>query len=260
MATDATNQGGTNNEAQNQNNQNNENKKVTFTDEQQAALNDIIEKRLARERSKAQQELEAERTAKADLEKQLEAERNKATNKGNNGAGNGEETPEQKQFRELLEGEKAKATKFEQAAAKAREEAANARASEMKTRKEVAISRASSGCNFHSLDAVLKLTTDMIEWSDEEKTFVVRENGIIKQNNELKPMSLDEFYKDYAAKNAFLVNGDVIGGAGSSENRGGNNGGSLGVVNTKADLKTVKDKMEYIKRNGLDKYEALPLK
>jgi hypothetical protein len=233
-------------------------KKTTFTEDQQSVINDMFDKRFGKIQSKHEQEL-ARVKAEAE-EKVAAAEAAAAAAAGKKGgAATGEDDPQVKQFKDLLENEKKETKKASDLAARHQAEATKAREEAMAIRKENAITQAASGCNFHDLKAVLKLTADMVEWSDEDKAFVIRENGVIKQNNELKNASLEEFYRGYAATNDYLVNGSVVGGAGSQENRGGGVS-TLGVIKSKADLKDAKQKSEYITKNGLEKFEALPLK
>jgi hypothetical protein len=225
---------------------------VTFSTEQQDFINKTFDTRFAT--IKAKHEAEVKRLAdelaakgavktEAELEaERLEAEKNKGKDKD--------------QYKALIDAEKAKAEKFRLQAEQAEKKAKDSEGDVLKVRKEVAIAKAAQKQNFFELDVVMKMTQDNIVWDDDSKGFVIMENGVVKENSSLKPMTLDEYFGSFAAQRPYLVNGNVKGGAGSTESTTA----SLGLVKTKADLKTAKDKSEFISKFGLSKYEVLPLK
>jgi hypothetical protein len=225
---------------------------VTFSTEQQDFINKTFDTRFAT--IKAKHEAEVKRLAdelaakgavktEAELEaERLEAEKNKGKDKD--------------QYKALIDAEKAKAEKFRLQAEQAEKKAKDSEGDVLKVRKEVAIAKAAQKQNFFELDVVMKMTQDNIVWDDDSKGFVIMENGVVKENSSLKPMTLDEYFGSFAAQRPYLVNGNVKGGAGSTESATA----SLGLVKTKADLKTAKDKSDFITKFGLAKYETLPLK
>jgi hypothetical protein len=253
---DGTDTSKNNSGSDNGNNETKEPRKFSFDADEQDFIQGLIDKAVGKVHKKYEAQLN-DLNSKLDTTKSSDGnDDNKGGDSGNKGKGK-EDAVDQKQFRELLEAEKAK-TKNAELMAKAKEkEAADAAAEAMRIRKEVAISRAASRQNFYELDVVMKMTQDSIEWDDETKKFVVKENGVVKQNSSLEPMSLEEYFASFAAQRPYLVNGDVKGGAGSSES---NKSNSAGLVKTKADLKTAKDKSDFISKFGLAKYETLPLK
>jgi hypothetical protein len=233
----------------------NEPRKFSFDADEQDFIQGLIDKAVGKVHKKYETQINELNTKLETGSKKGDGHSDDQADGANKAKGK-EDAVDQKQFRELLEAEKAK-TKNAELLAKAKEkEAADAAAEAMRIRKEVAISRAASKQNFYELDVVMKMTQDSIEWDDETKKFVVKENGIIKQNSSLEPMSLEEYFSSFAAQRPYLVNGDVKGGAGSSESKSN----SAGLVKTKADLKTAKEKSDFITKFGLGKYEALPLK
>jgi hypothetical protein len=118
-----------------------------------------------------------------------------------------------------------------------------------------------NGAEFHELKTVKKLVEDDISFDSDANQWVIKENGVTKMNSSLLPMSLTEYFAAFAASRPYLVKGNVKSGAGSTES--GNSGRvNLGtsVVRTKADIKTIKDKVAYISSFGYDAWAKLPSK
>jgi hypothetical protein len=228
----------------------NDKKPVELTPEQQEHVNKVFNARFAKIESKHEEEMKALKTQLDSLTKKDDPPPGKKDE---------EDSAEKKQFKGLLDQEKTRTKNAELLAAQNAREAKEAREESMRTRKEVAISRAAQKQNFYENDVVTKMIWDSIEWDEDSKNFIVKENGVVKQNSSLQNMTLEEFLTDFAAKRPYLVNGDVKGGIGSAENRNSNSSGA-GLIKSKADLKTAKDKSEFIGKFGLAKYEALPLK
>jgi hypothetical protein len=225
-------------------------KPVELSPEQQEHVNRVFDSRFAKITSKYEEKLTA---MQGELDKLTAGKKDDPPPK------DGEDTPEKKQFKGLLDQEKTK-TKNAELLAQAREkEAKEAREESMRTRKEVAISRAAQKQNFYENDVVTKMIWDTVEWDEDSKNFIVKENGAVKQNSSLQNMTLEEYLTDFAAKRPYLVNGDVKGGVGSAENKNASLN-NAGLIKSKADLKTAKDKSDFIGKFGLAKYEALPLK
>jgi hypothetical protein len=84
-------------------------------------------------------------------------------------------------------------------------------------KRDVAITSAASKIDFVDLNVVAKLTKDNITTDPETGRYViVGDNGQPRLNGQYEPMSLDEFYADYAAKNKYLVRSNVGTGTGQS--------------------------------------------
>jgi hypothetical protein len=227
--------------------------KVEFTQEQQDHIQKVIDARFKKVSEGHSKELQTLQEQKAALEAELEAAKN---SKG--GKKDAEQQDEkQRQFADLLNQEKANTLAAKKKAEELEKENKRTQDEIMRIRKENAINR-SAGNRFVDMEAVMAMTQSSVEWDDDSRTFVVRENGVIKQNSALQNMSLDEFYEDFAKKRPYLVQADQRGGAGSSESRGG--GSQVGVVRSRADLKTIKEKSDYITKFGGDAFEALPAK
>jgi hypothetical protein len=225
--------------------------KIEFSEKQQEFIQKMLDDRFAKIKNKHDSEVKKLTTELEDLrtkEKEKDAlhpDDKKDDKKDDDGA--------RKQFQSLLDAEKNKTKLVELERDRVRKEAEEAKSESMRIKKEVAISRAASKQNFYDLEAVTKLSWDGIEWDEDTKTFVVKENGTIKQNSSLQNVTLDEHFATFASQRPYLVNGDVKSGADSKDS----SKLADGMVKTKADLKTAKEKSEYINKYGLDKFEAL---
>jgi hypothetical protein len=226
--------------------------KIEFSEAQQGAINKIFDGRFSKITAKHNEALQTVQSENETLKAELEALK---TAKG--GKKTEDQDEKQRQFVDLLNAEKLNTKAAKELAAKYEKQAKEVADENMRIQKENAINRA-AGNRFVSMEAVMAMTKNGIEWDDESRTFVARENGVIKQNSALQNMSLDEFFEDFGKRNPYLVLPDQRGGAGSSESRG--SGSQLGVVRTRADLKTVKEKSDYITKFGGEAFEALPAK
>lgn len=229
-----------------------------FNETQKVRVNEIVTERLSEQQAKHAEEL-------ARIQKEFEAKLEEAI-KGKKKAGTeGEEDPVKKQYEQLLADEKNKAKSAEELAHKRAKENEDLNQRLRAKDKEDAIRKACDGLNFLEMDDVLALTQSKIEYDEQSKQFVVRENGIIKQDDTLKPMKLKDYYKQWADSRPHMVSAEAVGGAGSSESRGGGHGNGT-VIRSKADLQKlpkdeqIKAKVEFIKKHGFAKWEALPLK
>jgi hypothetical protein len=232
----------------------------TFDDNQQKFINELFDKRFGKITSKHEEEKTALTNKVKELEDALKAAKKEGT--GKEGSNNLTEA-EKKQYEDLLKAEKEAAKQALKQVLEKDETVKKIQSELQQTRKTQAIRDAASsmgnGLEFHDLKLVTKLTEDAIVFDEESNQWVVKENGVIKKNNSLLPMTLTEYFESFAAERPFLVKGTVKTGAGSGEGRG-NGGSGVGVVKTKADLKTVKEKSDYITKFGYDQWEALPSK
>lgn len=200
------------------NNTSTEGDKITYTEAQQAHMQTIVDAAVGRSARTLRAELEAERTDKTRIAAELAAAKELAKTAPKQGT-----TEEQDQAR-TAEIERVKALhKSDLDAANARLAESNRVATEaknetLKVRTEVAITQAASKVPFVDVGAVIKLTKEQITIDPETGRFVVlNDAGQPRLNASFEPMSLEEFYNDYAAKNKYLVRGNIIAGTGSSE-------------------------------------------
>lgn len=225
--------------------------KVEFTAEQQEAVNKLINDRFAKITSK--HELEVKR-----LKDEAEAARQLQTAPVTPPVVPPVADATVDQYKQIIEAEKLKVKNAEELRKRAEDDSANSKAEVLKVKKTQAMINAAAKQNFYELNTALKLTEDSIEYDEDSKNFVIKENGVVKQNNSLQPMTLEEYYTGFAAERPYLVNGDIKGGSGSAET--GKLTGNNGLIRSKADLKTAKEKSDFISKFGYDKYEVLPLR
>lgn len=233
--------------------------KVEFTEVQQTAIGKIFDTRFGKINAKH----ETEKKAMADQNAALQAELDALKASKGKGAGSGDDDARQNQIKEILANEKSQTAAAKAALEASKTEAAGLHKEILRTRKEIAIQNATAG-RFLDMEAVQSMTENKIEWDEDTKAFIVRENGIVRQNSSLQNMTLAEYFEEFGKKRPFLVRSDVVGGAGSSENAGSSSS-ALGIVRTKADLqgatpRDFKKKSDYITKFGLAAFEALPIK
>jgi hypothetical protein len=190
--------------------------KVTYTEAQQAHLQTLIDAAVGRSSRQLRADLEIERTEKARVAAELATE--KATKVTKTGTAD-EQTQAAKDEIERVKAGHQTALDAANAQIAARDrEVIKAKSEAASIRTEVAIQSAASKVPFVDLGVVLKLTKDQVQLDPETGRFtVVNEAGQPKLNSSFEPMSLEEFYNDFAAKNKYLVRGNVLPGTGSTE-------------------------------------------
>jgi len=200
--------------------------KVEFNEKQQEKVNEIVEKRLAQERRQAASKFEELKTrfdtTMAELEEAKKvASKAKPGSKGKEDADSDVDALKAQldELRGLVTAKGKEAEQYKKTVLDKEEEVKKFQLSERQLRKEVAINAAAGKINFFDLEAVRVLTDKFVQWSDEHGKFIVirPEDKQPRLNASLEPMTLEEFYSEYASKNPFLVRGDVKPGAGSSQ-------------------------------------------
>lgn len=234
--------------------------KVEFSKEQQDLINSLFDTRFGKITSKHNDEKKALQDKIDELTKLLDA---KGTDDKDNKDGKGKDKENlEKQFKALLDAEKQNSQRALDIARQKEEEVKATNAKLKDFEKSQAMREAAGSLEtveFVDWKLVKKYTEENIVWDDDANTWVVKENGQIRQNNSLQPMTLAEFYKEFASQHPYLVKGVTKGGAGSGEGAGRERAG-IGKVTSKADLKTVKDKVAFIRDFGQEAYEKLPLR
>lgn len=224
---------------------------VTFSDAQQQKLQEIIDSRMGKVKGQHEKELKDRDDKLAALEAEL-AE----LKAGKSGNGEEDDKTRKEEIKQLIKAEKDKAAKADQLRQQAEGKTKSTEQELLNLRKETAMQRAMSKFNFVDQEAVMALTAKNVAWSDDAKAFVILgADGQPRQNSALDNLTLDEYMAETAAKRPYLVNGDMVPGAGSTE---GTKSNITGVVKSKADLKDRKARMEYIDKFGLEAYEKLP--
>lgn len=199
----------------------NKDTKVEFSTEQQAKVQELIDAAVGRVATKVRNEESAKLTT---LQSELDAA--KAASKA-------AKTPTQKQdaaedvaaLRSQIEEMKIasksisdEATRWKGEAQKKADEAKSARDEAQRVHMEVAMQNAASKIPFVDTEVVIALTKGQVHRDAEGKFIVLREDGQPRLNASMEPMSLEEFYNDFAGKRPYLVRGDVKSGTSASEN------------------------------------------
>lgn len=225
---------------------------VVFTEAQKLRVAELVSERVGQTQAANRKEWETkEATLKAEYEKQLEEVR-KASGTQNDAA-------KEEEYRRVIEDNKTKAKNAEELATRTEKEKKALEKEMFQMQKSSAMRNAMAKTPFLNTEDVLKLTSANVEWDKDTKSWIVRDdNGAIMQDDTLKPLSLEKFYAQYAEKRPYFVRSDAKGGANSSSSSGGET--NFSTIKSKADLKTAAEKSAYIKKHGLSKFEALPLK
>ncbi len=236
-----------------------ENTPPTFTDEQRNQVNQLIEGKITSLQTKHQAEIDrikaeaaAERQAAIDAAvKEKEKSSGKLTD------------AEREEMQSVLNREKTATEAQKKAREAAEEKYKNLETENYNIRKDQALTSAISNqdaFNFVDVNIVKVLTDKYVSWDDDAKTYVVKDdNGAVRQNSSLQPMTLKEFFTEFGMNHPYLVASRVKNGSGSGESAR-TNGGTLKPVSAKTDLKTTKEKSDYINKFGGEAYEKLPWK
>jgi predicted RNase H-like nuclease (RuvC/YqgF family) len=201
-----------------------ENKPVTFSEEQQARVNELIKEKMG----------EAAKTVRSELNQtKAELDALKARLTEAEAASKGAKTKDEKHsadadvdaIRNQLSESKSLLKNLQDEVERTRKqlhdkdkEVTSARQEALNVRKQVALQGSATKANFVDLDAVIALTDRYIKFDEERNRFVVlNEEGGERFNSAMELMSLDEYYREFATKKPYLVRGDVKGGSGSSE-------------------------------------------
>jgi ethanolamine utilization protein EutQ (cupin superfamily) len=225
--------------------------KPSYTPEQQKHIDEMITARLTREKTASTKEMETLTAKVTELTSQLEAA-TKPETKGK------EKDAETEQVKQLIAQEKANTKQAQDLVKRLQDDLTKTKDENSKILKSQAIrDAATKAAKFHNLAEVMLLTEGRIEFDTDLSRYVVRENGVVVKNSSMDPMELTEYYTQFAQQRPYMVNGDVVSGAGSHENGGG---GNLGTVKSKADFKSAKERSDYITKFGLEAFENLPLR
>ena len=215
MATEPNNSGNGNTDPNGggNNGNNNEPVKVTFSDEQQGKIQQLIDAAVARTSANVRKEYDAK---VAELTTQIESLKSAPPKPKDKPDPTDAQLAE---FKQVVEQSKQEAERWRTAAQEKERLAEQARQEAQEIRKDVAITSAASKIPFFNLDVVRTLTKDQIQWDAERNTFVVKgPNGQIRYDATLEnPLSLESFYTEFAANNKYLVRSELPSGSGSTE-------------------------------------------
>lgn len=244
-----------------------EEKKIEFSAEQQEHINKLFTDRFGKISGKHDSEMKAMADKLEEMKKAIEDAGKKTTTTAAAAGSepNKDDDESKKQMKALLDAEKANTTNMKSLLDVERTEKLRVIEENKRILKAQAINDAAlglpGGIEFYELSTVKKLTEDNIAFDVDSNQWVVKENGTVKMNSSLLPMTLTEYFTAFAAERPYLVKGTNKSGTGSAESgRGNANAGGTGVVRSRADLKTVKAKVDFIDKFGFEKWEELPIK
>lgn len=115
--------------------------------------------------------------------------------------------------------------------------------------KLIALATESKAINPEMVTAAFKLQHG-IEIGENNNLIIKNENGTPIFNDKGEEMKIDDVFKTFSDKNKYLFEANGAGGSG-----GGGDGPPVGVK--LADLKTDKQKSDYIQKHGLENYQKL---
>lgn len=200
--------------------------RVEFSAEQQVKVNELIQQAQGKAAKDLRTELDATKTQLTTLQSDLVAAKEavlKAKTSADRGDANADVVALKAQIDEMKNTHKTVQDELvtwkKEASAKAAE-VVSANTVTLNLKKQYAITSAASKreLGFVDVGVVEKLTHDLVQWDTELGQFVgLNDAGHTKLNSAMEPMTLDEFYADFASKNKFLVRSDVQFGAGGTE-------------------------------------------
>lgn len=192
---------------------------VVFDDAQQSKVNAIVLREKANLERKLQSTFETE---KADFLRQIEELKKPKPSTGRPGEEDAEALKGKvEEFKNLLETEKSRAKRWEEEAQAKAKEALIARSEAQLVQKRIAMSSAAAAAKFRNPEHAVSLSESNVKWdADHNKFIVLGDHGQPRMNNALEEMSLEEYFKDFASKNPYMVQGSVIPGFGTTPGAG----------------------------------------
>jgi hypothetical protein len=203
------------------------NTQIVFDERQQIRVNALLKKEKEAAMRTALAQFESE---KAQLLQQLE-EAKRSTSAPKTRSNGGDEDADAlkgklEELKSLLETQKGEVKRWEQEAKQKSNEALTAREEARNVAKRNAMVSAAGKAKFINPDDAVMLTDRFVKWDAESNSFIViGDHGQARMNSAMEPMTLEEFYLDYAAKNKYMVKGDMNPGFGSTPGNGNVNDG-----------------------------------
>lgn len=200
--------------------------KITFTDEQQEKVNQLIREKQGEATRPLKTELDSVKTNLATLQAELQAAK-EALTKATTTAGKKEASDEVESLKSQISEMKtikdtllADVQKYQNMYKSKEDEVAKERQNNLSIRKQIAIANATSKIGFIDNSVVSKLTAENVSYDEAKGKFVVlNDDGQPKLNSAFEQMSLEEYYTEYAAKNPYLVKPDARSGGGSQSSQ-----------------------------------------
>lgn len=198
--------------------------KVTFDEAQQQKVNALIADAQGRAAADVRAQLAASEAAKAQAETDLAAAKAAlaAAPKPASAADQTEITRLISQIDEIKAANAAAQAENVRVLAQARAEKERADLASQKAsniQKTSAIQAVASKLGFIKPDMVSALTAQSVSLEADGKIVIKKEDGTPRLNASLEPMSLEEYYTEYATQNPFMVRGEVRPGTGAFESQ-----------------------------------------
>jgi hypothetical protein len=196
--------------------------KITFNEKQQAKVNELIKEAQGRAAKETKAQLDEAKQKLNEFETQLnELKKGKAPKRGS------EEEESVEDLKRKIDEMKSVHSNLTQDYERLKKQAQDKDSEVAKTRQELqdnqkrwSMQSAANRMNFVDVEEVVHFTDRYVKWNAERGRFmVVNEEGNERMNAAFEPMTLEEFYAEYAGKKPHLVRGDVKNGAGSSESQ-----------------------------------------
>jgi len=207
--------------------------KITFTPEQQARVDQIVKEAMGRAASDLRTDLTKVNSEKTQLEADLAAAKaaaKAATTTTEKKAANEDVAALQAQINEMKTANGKTQDELERMrkiTADKDTEIAKAKNESLDVRKQVAISNAAGKLGFVDVSQVADLTSKSVKFDEQRGRFVVySSDGTERLNSSYEPMSLEEYYKEFADKNPHFVRGEAKGGTGSTQSTRSNSSAS----------------------------------
>jgi hypothetical protein len=191
---------------------------VTFTDAQKARIDELIKSAMGRAAADTRTQLSEQTRKVAQLEDELKAAKAAAQKSPTPGAqGTVEEL--QRQIDEMKSARQTTVAEIDGLRKQVTASEARAKQAEdnvLKEKKSNLINTFATKENFVNLRAVSTLTEGNIRWdATNSKWEVLNDEGQPRLNAAYEPMTVSEFFADFAEKNPYLVKGEVKPGSGS---------------------------------------------
>lgn len=184
---------------------------ITFEPKQQEKVNQLIKDAQGRAAKELRQKLAAMEAEVTRL-KGSTADPNANPDKGDPDPGK-----QDSEFKRIAEQRARELDAAKKEVESARKDAEKARKAAINTEKRFVLTSAAAKQDFVDVNDAIALTDGAVVWDEDSSKFiVVNENGEPRLNAAFAPMSVDEFYADYATKKPHLVKSGARGGAGST--------------------------------------------
>lgn len=199
--------------------------KVTFDEKQQAKVDELIREAMGRAGRDAKREADAVRaeltTLKTDLDAAKSALAGAKTAAEKKAAGDDVAalTAQIEEMKRASQGREDEFNRLKSQNQALQSDIQRSKQETLNVRKHQAMIEAASKIPFVDTSVAIKLTEPEVQWdSDHNRWVVMNAAGQPRMNSSYEPMSLEEFYTEFAAKSPYLVRGDLRTGTGSGTN------------------------------------------